>query len=85
MSISFEDLQVGQRWQSTGRTLTDADFAKASNGRQFIFHGTYGLHIAIALATRLPDLGSDIVGALGFRERCFRTPLLTDDTVHIEE
>jgi len=29
MSISFEKLQDGQRWQSTGRTLTDADLTIA--------------------------------------------------------
>jgi acyl dehydratase len=103
MSISFEDLQVGQRWQSTGRTLTDADltiacmtsgdwhpihadaeFAKQSIGGQRIFHGTYGLHIAMALSTKFPDLGSDVVGALGFSEWRFRTPLLIGDTVHVE-
>ena len=104
MSISFEDLQVGQRWQSTGRTLTDADltiacvtscdwhpihadaeFAKESIGQQRIFHGTYGLHIAMALATKFPDLGSDVVGALGFSQWRYRTPLLIGDTVHAEE
>jgi|GEM_PF-2848778 hypothetical protein len=72
MSISFEDLQVGQRWQSTGRTLTDADltiacvtscdwhpihadaeFAKESIGQQRIFHGTYGLHIAMGICNQV--------------------------------
>ena len=104
MSISFEDLQVGQRWQSTGRTLTGADltiacmtsgdwhpihadteFAKQSIGGQRIFHGTYGLHIAMALATKFPDLGSDVVGALGFSEWRFRTPLVIGDTGHVEK
>ena len=29
MSLSFEELQVGQRWESTGRTLTEADLTIA--------------------------------------------------------
>ena len=103
MSVSFEDLQAGQRWQSTGRTLTDADltiacmtsgdwhpihadaeFAKTSIAQQRIFHGTYGLHVAMALATGVPDLGSDVIGALGFSEWRFKAPLFVGDTVHVE-
>lgn len=103
MSLSFEDLQVGPRWQSTGRTLTDADltiacmtsgdwhpihadaeFAKTSIGQQRIFHGTYGLHVAIAIATGFPDVGSDVIGALGFSEWRFKVPLCVGDTVHVE-
>ena len=103
MSLSFEELQVGQRWQSTGRTLTDADltiacmtsgdwhpihadaeFAKTSIARQRIFHGTYGLHVAMALATGFPDLGGDVISALGFSEWRFKAPLFVGDTVHVE-
>ncbi|MDB5965772.1 MAG: hypothetical protein JWQ72_2272 [Polaromonas sp.] len=103
MSQTFEGLAVGQRWESTGRTLTDADltiacmtsgdwhpihadaeYAKSSLGQQRIFHGTYGLHVAIALATRFPDLGSDVIGALGFSEWRFMAPLFVGDTVHVE-
>ena len=103
MSQTFEELEVGQRWQSTGRTLTDADltiacmtsgdwhpihadaeFAASSIGKQRIFHGTYGLHVAMALATKFPDLGSSVIGALGFSEWRFLAPLFIGDTVHVE-
>ncbi|MBC7621170.1 MAG: hypothetical protein H7293_19670 [Candidatus Saccharibacteria bacterium] len=47
---------------------TDDEFAKASIGRQRSFLGTYGPHIAMALATKFPYLGCDVLGALGFSE-----------------
>lgn len=103
MSVSFEELQIGQRWESTGRTLTEADltiacmtsgdwhpihadaeFAKSSVAKQRIFQGTYGLHVAMALATGFPELGSHVIGALGFTEWRFNAPLFVGDTVHVE-
>ena len=103
MTQAFEDLQVGQRWHSTGRTLTegdltmacmtsgdwhpihaDAEFAKSSVAGQRIFHGTYGLHVAMALATKYPDLGDDVIGALGFSDWRYSAPLFVGDTVHVE-
>lgn len=62
----------------------DAEFAKSSLGQQRIFHGTYGLHIAMALATKFPDLGSAVIGALGFSEWRFLAPLYIGDTVRVE-
>jgi acyl dehydratase len=103
MSVTYEDIQIGQRWESTGRTLTEADltiacmtsgdwhpihadaeFSKASLGGQRIFHGTYGLHVAIALAAKYPDLGSHVIGALGFSDWRFKAPLFVGDTVHVQ-
>lgn len=103
MKLSFDALEVGQQWKSSGRTLTDADltiacmtsgdwhpihadaeFARSSIGQQRIFHGTYGLHVAIALAAKYPDLGDDVIGALGFSEWRYRNPVFIGDTVHVE-
>lgn len=100
---TFESLEVGQHWQSTGRTLTeadltlacmtsgdwhpihaDADFAGGSLGGQRIFQGTYGLHVAMALATRFPDLGDGVIGALGLSDWRYQAPLFIGDTVHVE-
>ena len=103
MSVLFEDLEVGQKWQSKGRTLSDADltlacmtsgdwhpihadadYAKASIGGQRIFQGTYGLHIAMAMATPFPDLDEDVIGAMGFSDWRYRAPLMIGDTLHVE-
>lgn len=103
MSVSFEELQVGQIWKSKGRTLTDADltlacmtsgdwhpihadveFAKTSIGQQRIFQGTYGLHVAVGLATQFPDMGDDVIGALGLSDWRYKAPLLIGDTIHVE-
>jgi acyl dehydratase len=103
MSISFEDVNVGDSWITTGRTLTEAEltlacmtsgdwhpihadaiYAKSSVGGARIFHGTYGLHVAIAMAGRYPDLGAAVIGALGFKEWKYLQPLIPGDTVHVE-
>jgi acyl dehydratase len=103
VSISFEAIEVGQRWTSTGRTLTEADltlacmtsgdwhpihadaeFATKSLVGQRIFQGTYGLHVAMAMATPFPDLGADVIGALGFSNWRYVAPLCVGDTVHVD-
>ena len=103
MSVSFEDIKVGDSWRSTGRTLTeaeltpacmtsgdwhpihaDAQYAKSSLGRARIFQGTYCLHVAVAMASHFPELGSAVIGALGFREWKFLAPVVPGDTVHVE-
>lgn len=103
MSTTFEALEIGQRWNSTGRTLTEADltlacmtsgdwhpihadaeFAGGSVAGQRIFQGSYGLHVAMALATPFPDLGADVIGALGFSDWRYAAPLCIGDTVHVE-
>lgn len=103
MRTSFEAIEIGQRWTSTGRTLTEADltlacmtsgdwhpihadaeFAEKSLAGQRIFQGSYGLHVAMALATPFPDLGADVIGALGFSEWRYVAPLCIGDTVHVD-
>lgn len=103
MTTSFEAIEVGQKWRSTGRTLTEADltlacmtsgdwhpihadaeFAGQSVAGQRIFQGSYGLHVAMALATPFPDLGDAVIGALGFSDWRYAAPLCIGDTVHVE-
>ena len=103
MTTSFEAIEVGQKWRSTGRTLTEADltlacmtsgdwhpihadaeFAGNSVAGQRIFQGSYGLHVAMAMATPFPDLGADVIGALGFSDWRYAAPLCIGDTVHVE-
>lgn len=100
---TFESMQPGASWRSTGRTLTEADllhacmssgdwhpvhadeaYARATPLGRRIFQGTYGLHLAIGMATRFPEFGDDVIGALGFSEWRFLAPLFVGDTVHVE-
>lgn len=100
---TFEALEVGATWRSTGRTLTEADllhacmtsgdwhpihadeaYARTTPLGRRIFQGTYGLHVAIGMATGFPSLGDDVIGALGFSEWRYLAPLFVGDTVHVE-
>lgn len=103
MSITFENVSVGDTWRSNGRTMTeaeltlacmtsgdwhpihaDAQFASTSVGGRRIFQGTYCLHVAVAMASHFPDLGSSVIGGLGFKEWKFLGPVGPGDTVHVE-
>ncbi|MBL0419372.1 MaoC family dehydratase N-terminal domain-containing protein [Ramlibacter sp. AW1] len=103
MANAFDELQVGQRWTSPGRTLTEADLLQACMtsgdwhpihadedyasrtplGRR-IFHGTWGLHVAVGMATPFPEFGEDVIGALGLSEWRYLKPLFVGDTVRVE-
>lgn len=100
---TFDALQVGATWRSTGRTLTEADllqacmssgdwhpihadeaYARASPLGRRIFQGTYGLHLAVGMATGFPAFGEDVIGALGLSEWRYLMPLFVGDTLHVE-
>lgn len=51
---------------------------------QRIFQGSYGLHVALGMATAFPGLGEDVIGALSLSEWRFQAPLCVGDTVHVE-
>lgn len=61
----------------------DARFASGTALGQRVFHGTYGIHIALGMATHLPELGNAVIGALGLNDWKFRAPLFVNDTVHV--
>ena len=62
----------------------DEAYAATTPAGRRIFHGTYGLHVALGMATHFPPNGDDIVGLLGLAEWNFLAPLFVGDTVHVE-
>ena len=62
----------------------DAEFVKETPLKARIFHGTYGIHIAIGMASHFPELGGDVIAALGLSQWRYLKPLFVGDTVHVE-
>lgn len=62
----------------------DAVHAARTSMGQRIFQGSYGLHVALGMATAFPRLGEEVIGALGVSEWRFQAPLFVGDTVHVE-
>ena len=62
----------------------DAAFAATTASGQRMFQGSYGIHLALGMATHLPELGDSVIAALGLKDWTFRTPLFVNDTVHTE-
>lgn len=102
-AIAFDDIRVGARWRSTGRTLTEAELAQScmSSGDwhpihadaayaattpvgQRMFQGTWGVHVALGMATPFPALGDQVIAALGLADWRYEAPLCVGDTVHVE-
>jgi acyl dehydratase len=62
----------------------DAEYAKSTRFGQRLFHGTFGIAVAVAMATELPDLVEPVIAATGIDGWKFREPLFVGDTVHVE-
>lgn len=62
----------------------DEAYAAGTPAGRRIFHGSYGLHVALGMATHFPPNGDDIIGLLGLAEWNFLAPLFVGDTVHVE-
>lgn len=62
----------------------DAAFAATTAAGQRMFQGSYGIHLALGMATHLPELGDSVIAALGLNDWTFRAPLFVNDTVHVE-
>lgn len=62
----------------------DVAFAAGTPVGQRVFQGTYGVHVAVGMATPFPPLADDVIAALGLAEWCYESPLLVGDTVHVE-
>lgn len=62
----------------------DATYARQTPIGQRIFQGTYGLHVAMGMATRFPQFEDDVIGALGFSQWRYLAPLVVGDTVCVE-
>jgi len=61
----------------------DEVYCRAEGIRGPMFHGPYGILLAMGMATRLPEFAEPVIGALGLREWRYRRPMLVGDTVHV--
>jgi acyl dehydratase len=62
----------------------DAEFAKGTKIGQRMFHGSFGIALAIGMSANLLTLRNPVIAALGLREWSFKAPLFINDTVHLE-
>ena len=62
----------------------DETYARQTPAGQRIFQGTYGLHVAIGMATRFPEFADDVIGALGLSQWRYLAPLVVGDTVCVD-
>lgn len=62
----------------------DEVFAKETRIGQRMFHGTFGISLAIAQSADILPLSNKIVAALGFKDWTFKAPLFIGDTVHTD-
>ena len=62
----------------------DAEFAKGTKIGQRMFHGSFGIALAIGMSANLLTLRNPVIAALGVREWSFKAPLFINDTVHLE-
>jgi acyl dehydratase len=62
----------------------DEIYAKETRIGRRMFHGTFGISLAIAQSADLLPLSNRIVAALGLKDWSFKAPLFIGDTVHTE-
>jgi len=61
----------------------DEEFCRAEGMPGPMFHGPYGILLAMGMSTRLPEFAEPVIGALGLREWCYRRPMLVGDTMRV--
>ena len=62
----------------------DEVYAKETRIGRRMFHGTFGISLAVAQSADLLPLSNRIVAALGFKEWSFKAPLFIGDTMHTD-
>jgi len=62
----------------------DEVYAKDTRIGRRMFHGTFGISLAVAQSADLLPLRNRIIAALGFKEWSFKAPLFIGDTVHTD-
>lgn len=62
----------------------DAEYCRDTRFGQRLFHGTFGIALAVAMATELPQLAEPVIAATGLERWRFREPLFIGDTVHVQ-
>jgi acyl dehydratase len=60
----------------------DETYAKETRVGRRMFHGTFGISLAIAQSADILPLRNRIVAALGIKDWSFKAPLFIGDTVH---
>jgi len=61
----------------------DADYCREHGIEGPMFHGPYGILLAMGMSTRLPEFAEPVIGALGLRDWRYRRPLVAGDTVRV--
>ena len=62
----------------------DQDYAARTPAGKRVLHGSFGILIALGMATRLPIFAEPVIGATGLADWRFRKPLTPGDTVRVE-
>lgn len=62
----------------------DEDDARARGLKGRVFHGTFGIALAVSMTADLLPLENPVIAALGIREWVFKAPLYIADTVRAE-
>jgi acyl dehydratase len=62
----------------------DEVYAKETRVGQRMFHGTFGISLAISQSADILPLSNRIVAALGLKDWTFKAPLFIGDTVHTD-
>lgn len=62
----------------------DEVFARGTSAGGRLFHGGYGVLVALGSLANLLEFAEPIIGVLNLREWAFRAPLRVGDTVQVE-
>jgi acyl dehydratase len=63
---------------------SDAEYSRSTRIGQRIFHGSFGISLAISMSADLLLLANPVIAALGLREWVFKSPLFVGDTIQAE-
>jgi acyl dehydratase len=61
----------------------DEEFARATRLGRRMFHGTFGIALAVSMSASVLHFTTPVIAALGVREWTFKAPLFIGDTVHL--
>src|SRR5574341_1360614 len=77
----FDEIELGEEYESPGRTVTEADFMKRSIFGERIAHGLLGLAIQAGLFTRATQAYATLA-FVGLRWK-FKGPIKIGDTIRL--
>jgi acyl dehydratase len=66
-----------------GPIHADEEFARSTPVGTRMFHGTFGIALAVGMSAGLLAFTTPVIAALGVREWNYRAPLVIGDTVHL--